>query len=377
MLLSNGFYYFGTGFGRTGTTVGEMCFNTSMYGYQEIISDPSYAGQIIVFTFPHIGHLGCTSVDSECDTVHCRGIVTRESDPTSQSWRSESQFHDWTIKSNLIGISGVDTRALTIMIRDQGPQNCLIHHAKINQEINIDALRKVLNETPSLKGAEMAKSVTRHLSLPRCEKVLSNDLVKKSKSKLRIAVINFGIKKSLLRSFELLGVDVTLFPCDVTAETVISGGYDGVFLSNGPADPEATAKYSIDTIKTLVDYDMPMFGVCMGHQVISLALGLRTHKMPHGHHCSNHPVIDLETKKVIITSQNHTFCVSDETIPNNIIVTHRSLFDNSIEGIRVKGKMISSVQFHPESSPGPHDAVYFFENFINQIKKNKMCKEVL
>ena len=373
LVLSDGTIFYGKGFGKVGVCTAELCFNTAMTGYQEIITDPSYAGQLITFTFPHIGNTGINTEDDEALEPFAEGIIVKW-DPTNPSnWRSTGDLSQWLLEKGLIGMGGVDTRRLTRAIRAQGAPNVTIAH---NPEGKFEIEKMVLSARASkgLVGSDLAAEVTHvdpyewhegRWSWPE-----GHSDVKKDDHK--VVAIDYGAKRNILRCLTNSGCDVTVLPADSTLETILSHNPDGVFLSNGPGDPAATGKYSVPVIRGLLKNNIPIFGICLGHQMLALALGAETIKMNHGHHGANHPVKDVETGKVEITSMNHGFAVDSQTLPDNVIETHVSLFDGSNCGIRAKDKDAFSVQYHPEASPGPQDSYHLFEKFTEQILKNKL-----
>ena len=373
LVLSDGTIFYGKGFGKVGVCTAELCFNTAMTGYQEIITDPSYAGQLITFTFPHIGNTGINTEDDEALEPFAEGIIVKW-DPTNPSnWRSTGDLSQWLLEKGLIGMGGVDTRRLTRAIRAQGAPNITIAH---NPEGKFEIEKMVLSARSSkgLEGSDLAAEVTHvdpyewhegRWSWPE-----GHSDVKKDDHK--VVAIDYGAKRNILRCLTNSGCDVTVLPADSTLETILSHNPEGVFLSNGPGDPAATGKYSVPVIRGLLKNNIPIFGICLGHQMLALALGAETIKMNHGHHGANHPVKDVETGKVEITSMNHGFAVDSQTLPDNVIETHVSLFDGSNCGIRAKDKDAFSVQYHPEASPGPQDSYHLFEKFTEQILKNKL-----
>lgn len=365
LILNNGTVIYGTGFGAVGSAVGEICFNTGLTGYQETLTDPSYAGQIITFTFPHIGNTGTNDEDLESTKTAARGLIVRENPTNPSSWRAQSTFDAWLKSQNLIGLSGVDTRALTQLIRDQGAPNGVIAHST-DGKFDIDALKEQAAAWPGLEGMDLAKEVSCSKSFSWKEGCWGQ---KETKPKFKVVAIDYGAKQNILRCLVTAGCDVTVVPANTNAKDILAHKPDGVFLSNGPGDPAATGVYAIPVIQDLMQKNIPIFGICLGHQLLALALGGKTRKMHLGHRGANQPVKDLETGKVEITSQNHGFEVIEESLPKGVKVTHQSLFDNSNEGIRVEGKPFFSVQYHPEASPGPMDSFYLFERFAGMMKK--------
>lgn len=366
LILADGTVFSGYSFGRSEKTFGEICFNTAMTGYQEILSDPSYAGQIITFTFPHIGNVGANDTDIEFSKIWARGMVTRTKPTLPSNFRSEMTLDDWCIKNNIAGIYGVDTRALTRHIRQHGAQNCCIVSG---EELKVESIVAEIKKQPSMKGLDLAKDVTSKKIYEWKEPVWSlNSKLKTPNSTFHVVAIDYGCKQNILRLLVSHGCKVTVVPAQTSAEDIIKLKPDGVFLSNGPGDPAATGIYAIPTIKALLG-KLPIFGICLGHQMLGIALGGKTEKMKQGHRGANHPVQDLRSKKVEITSQNHGFVVSDKDLPDSIEVTHRSLFDGTIQGIRAKNYSAFSVQGHPEASPGPHDTYYIFAEFLQAMKE--------
>ncbi len=376
LVLENKKVFKGIGIGYEGAATGEVCFNTSLTGYQEIISDPSYAGQIINFTFPHIGNVGTNHEDHESDKIWTRGVIFNSEITNPSNYRSFSHLDYWLKKNKIIGITGLDTRNLTNFIRDKGaPKGTICYSNKGKFSIN-----KITNTTikwSGLKNLDLAEVVsTRKNYVWKGLKTWKKEtgFEKNKKKSLHVVAIDYGIKKNILRYFSNFNCKVTVVPCKTSAENILGLKPDGIFLSNGPGDPAATGKYAINIIKDLIKKNLPIFGICLGHQILALALGGETKKMKLGHRGANHPVKNLIHDNVEITSQNHGFEVVKETLPKNIEVTHKSLFDGSIEGIRLKNKPVFSVQYHPESNPGPQDSVYLFQEFIHNIKRNAKKK---
>ena len=372
LVLGDGSVFEGIGFGAEATNVGEVCFNTSMTGYQEIMTDPSYAGQIITFTFPHIGNVGANPQDHETGDPAALGMITRQTPTNPANWRSDSSLHDWMVANSLPGIAGIDTRALTRRIRDIGAPNGVLSH-RPDGKFDIPALTEMANSWPGLSGMDLAIEVTRDEKAKWREG--SWDFATASylaaAPRHHVVAMDFGCKHNILRCLTDAGCDVTVVPAETTAETVLAMKPDGVFLSNGPGDPAATAGYAATQIAALIEADMPVFGICIGHQLMALAMGAGTRKMDRGHRGANHPVKDLATGRIEITSQNHGFVVDPDTLPETLEVTHRSLFDGSIEGLRHLHKPAFCVQYHPESSPGPHDSRYLFERFTALMNERK------
>ncbi|MCB1783969.1 MAG: glutamine-hydrolyzing carbamoyl-phosphate synthase small subunit [Alphaproteobacteria bacterium] len=370
IVLSNGQVIKGMGIGAPARACGEICFNTSMTGYQEILTDPSYAGQIITFTFPHIGNVGTNKEDIETINPAARGLIVREDITSPSNWRAAKDFDNWLKDNNLPGICGVDTRALTRMIRDSGAPKGVICHAP-DGNFDIEALTKEAQDWPGLKGMDLAKEVscTQSYSWNEALWTRENGYEKQENPSCKVVAVDFGAKRNILRCLAAAGCDVTVVPGNATAQDILAHKPDGVFLSNGPGDPEATGKYAVPMVKELLGKNMPIFGICLGHQILALALGGKTRKMHLGHRGANHPVKDLKTGKVEITSQNHGFEVIAESLPQDVEVSHISLFDGTNEGIALKNKPVFSVQYHPEASPGPLDSHYLFDRFVEMIKK--------
>ena len=367
LVLASGDVFFGQGCGHAGSAVGEVCFNTAMTGYQEILTDPSYAEQIICFTFPHIGNTGTTEEDEEAAgaraRVAARGAVFKAPVTPPSSWRSESHLHDWLAARKIIGLSGVDTRALTSFIRENGMPNGVIAYDPAGK-FDIPALTEQARGWNGLVGADLATDVhtTEAYDWREARWVWPDGYSQKDGLK-KVVVIDYGVKRNILRNLVSQGLSVTVVPATASAEDITALSPDGVVLSNGPGDPEATGQYAIPVIQALLEADMPMLGICLGHQMLALALGARTLKMDQGHHGANHPVMDHTTNKVEIVAMNHGFAVDRDSLPSTCEETHVSLFDGSNCGIQVKGKPVFSVQHHPEASPGPQDSFYLFERF--------------
>ena len=376
LVLENKKVFKGIGIGYQGVATGEVCFNTSLTGYQEIISDPSYAGQIINFTFPHIGNVGTNHEDHESDKIWTRGVIFNSEITNPSNYRSFSHLDYWLKKNKIIGITGLDTRNLTNFIRDKGaPKGTICYSNK--GKFSVNKLTNTTIKWSGLKNLDLAEVVsTRKNYIWKGLKTWRKEFgfEKNKKKSLHIVAIDYGIKKNILRYFSNFNCKVTVVPCKTSAEKILGLKPDGIFLSNGPGDPAATGKYAINIIKDLIKKNLPIFGICLGHQILALALGGKTKKMKLGHRGANHPVKNLIHDNVEITSQNHGFEVVKETLPKNIEVTHKSLFDGSIEGIRLKNRPVFSVQYHPESNPGPQDSVYLFQEFIHNIKRNAKKK---
>ena len=376
LVLENRKVFKGIGIGYQGTATGEVCFNTSLTGYQEIISDPSYAGQIINFTFPHIGNVGTNSEDHESDKIWTKGVIFNSEITSPSNYRSFLHLDTWLKKNKIVGITGLDTRNLTNLIRDKGAPKGTISVSKTGK-FNINKIINLTTKWSGLKNLDLAKEVTtRKNYLWKGFKTWKKQTgYQKNKQKsFHVVAIDYGIKKNILRYFSDFKCKVTVVPCNTSYEKISSLKPDGIFLSNGPGDPAATGKYAIGIIRNLIKKDFPIFGICLGHQLLGLALGAKTKKMKLGHRGANHPVKNFINDSVEITSQNHGFEIVKEGLPKNLQITHKSLFDGGIEGIRLKNKPVFSVQYHPESNPGPQDSVYLFQEFINNIKKNAKKK---
>ena len=376
LVLENKTIFKGIGIGYQGIATGEVCFNTSLTGYQEIISDPSYAGQIINFTFPHIGNVGTNNEDHESDKIWTKGVIFNSEITNPSNYRSLRNLDIWLKKNKIVGITGLDTRSLTNFIRDEGAPKGTIS----NNNKGIFNLKKLTNSSikwPGLNGLDLAKIVTTKKKYTwKGFKTWKKErgFEKNKKKKYKIIAIDYGIKKNILRYFSNFNCQVIVVPCNLESEDIIKLKPDGIFLSNGPGDPAATGKYAINIIQKLIKTNIPIFGICLGHQLLALALKAKTKKMKLGHRGANHPVKNLINNKVEITSQNHGFEVVKESLPKNVEMTHKSLFDNSVEGIKLKNKPVFSVQYHPESNPGPQDSHYLFNQFINLVKKNAKKK---
>ncbi|MEO1108425.1 MAG: glutamine-hydrolyzing carbamoyl-phosphate synthase small subunit [Pseudomonadota bacterium] len=373
LALADGTLFYGVGFGATGQTVAELCFNTAMTGYQEIMTDPSYAGQIVTFTFPHIGNVGVNPEDDETNDPVAAGMVVKW-DPTEPSnWRSSEELKDWLARRGRIAIGGVDTRRLTRAIRQQGAPHVALAHDP-EGKFDIEALIAAARGFAGLEGMDLAKEVTCAQSYRWDEMrwAWPEGYARQEAPVHKVVAIDYGAKRNILRCLASAGCDVTVLPATATAAEVLAHNPDGVFLSNGPGDPAATGEYAVPMIKEILETtELPVFGICLGHQMLALALGGQTIKMNHGHHGANHPVKDLETGKVEITSMNHGFAVDAETLPEGIVETHQSLFDGSNCGIRMTDRPVYSVQYHPEASPGPQDSFYLFERFADAMAGRK------
>lgn len=372
LVLADGSVYWGKGIGAEASTGGEICFNTSMTGYQEIMTDPSYAGQIVTFTFPHIGNTGSNPDDHETEKPFAKGLIIRADITRAASYRSDAHFNDWLLEHELTGICGIDTRALTRHLRDKGSQNGVIHFFGENK-VNIDDLKSQARALPNIDGLDLAKTVTCQNIYAWTEGAWNHKSARYEEitdPHAHVVVIDYGTKHNILRQLAQQGLRLTVVPCDTPAEDILAMKPDGIFLSNGPGDPAATAEYATPILQKLLKSGLPLFGICLGHQLLALALGGRTGKLPFGHRGANHPVKDLETGKVEITSQNHGFHVLPHTLPDTATPTHVSLFDGTNEGLSVNGRPAFSVQYHPEASPGPQDSHYLFGRFTDLIRQH-------
>jgi carbamoyl-phosphate synthase small subunit len=362
LALADGSLFRGVAIGAEGETVGEVVFNTAMSGYQEILTDPSYSRQIVTLTYPHIGNTGCNSVDTESAQVHAAGLVIRDLPLAASNWRSEEALDAYLRRNRIVGIAEIDTRRLTRILRDKGAQNgCLVAGPDISEEAAIAAARAF----PGLKGMDLAKvvSVKERYGWREGSYDLDKTAFVTPPLRFRIVAYDFGIKRNILRMLVDRGCEVTVVPAETPASEVVALRPDGVLLANGPGDPEP-CDYAIAAIRELIRTKVPTFGICLGHQLLGLAVGAKTIKMKFGHHGANHPVIDLDTGRVMISSQNHGFAVDEATLPSNVKATHRSLFDGSLQGIRLTDAPAFSFQGHPEASPGPHDVAGLFDQFI-------------
>jgi carbamoyl-phosphate synthase small subunit len=368
LMLADGTFFEGAGFGAPGAMAGEVCFNTAMTGYQEILSDPSYAGQIVAFTFPHIGIVGANGEDIETLTPVVRGVVVRADAEHPSNYRSLETLDRWLKKHNIPGVAGVDTRALTSLIREKGMPHGVVVNGDMRDRA---ALLEQVKSFGGLEGLDLAREVTTRQTYKWDEMpwAWSKGYGREGAPSFRVAVIDYGVKRNILRLLAGLGADITVLPATATAEDVLRTRPHGVLLSNGPGDPAATGEYAIPTIKGLIDADVPVFGICLGHQMLGLAMGAKTKKMSQGHHGANHPVKDLQTGKVEIVSMNHGFTVDRDTLPEGVTETHVSLFDGTNCGIALKGRDVFGVQYHPEASPGPMDSHYLFERFAEAARK--------
>jgi carbamoyl-phosphate synthase small subunit len=372
LVLDDGSVWWGRGIGAHGMALGEVCFNTSMTGYQEIMTDPSYAGQIVNFTFPHIGNVGANREDIETTTPAARGLVLRADITDPANYRAIQHFDTWLKSYGLTGLAGIDTRRLTRRIRDHGAPNGAISYPA-NGAPDLAALHQAAREWPGLEGMDLAKEVSCRQSYVWDETVWAQGegYTKQEPPRFNVVAVDYGAKRNILRMLASAGCRVTVVPATATTEDIMRHQPDGIFLANGPGDPAATGEYAVPVIRDIIASGKPLFGICLGHQLLALALGGRTTKMARGHRGANHPVKDLETGKVEITSQNHGFVVVPESLPDEVVATHVSLFDGSNEGLRVAGKKIFSVQHHPEASPGPRDSNYLFGRFIALMEETR------
>jgi carbamoyl-phosphate synthase small subunit len=376
LVLADGTVITGHGLGAVGSAVGEVCFNTAITGYQEILTDPSYAGQIITFTFPHIGNVGTNAEDTETSNLASRsgvrGCILRADVTDPANYRAREHLDGWLKARGIIALTGIDTRALTARIREKGMPNGVIAHDP-KASFDLSKLKAEAKAWPGLDGMDLVPDVTSGQSYTWDEMRWAWDkgYARQENPQLHVVALDYGLKRNILRCLASAGCKVTVLPATATAEDVMARKPDGIFLSNGPGDPAATGKYAVPEIQKLVSSGKPLFGICLGHQMLSLALGARTHKMHQGHHGANHPVKDHTTDKVEITSMNHGFAVDKASLPATVEETHVSLFDGTNCGLRLKGKPVFSVQYHPEASPGPEDSHYLFTRFVNLMRAEK------
>lgn len=362
LVLADGSVFAGKGIGAAGITGGEVCFNTSMTGYQEILTDPSYAGQMIAFTFPHIGNVGTNDLDMEGDLPRATGLILRADITSPSNHRSEQAFNDWLIERNITGICGIDTRALTRKLRDHGAQNGVICFSA-DGKFDLPALQEKAKAWPDMNGQDIAKTVSTKETYVWNEQLGTH--------RKHVVVIDYGVKRNILNCLAAENFKITVVNCETSYEDIVKLEPDGVFLSNGPGDPAATGIYAVPTLQKILRSGLPIFGICLGHQLLALALGGKTAKLPFGHRGANHPVKNLLTGLVEITSQNHGFHVLPESLPDTVTITHQSLFDGTNEGISLKGRPVFSVQYHPEASPGPQDSHYLFRQFKDLIEQKE------
>jgi carbamoyl-phosphate synthase small subunit len=369
LALENGIWYEGDAAGATGEAGGEVVFNTSMTGYQEILTDPSYAGQIVAMTAPEMGNYGISLSDPESRGTQVAGFIVREESPIASNWRSESTLRDYLVRNDIVAISNIDTRALTRVLRSVGVMRGVIATGEADPNALIDKAQQL----PSMEGSDLVRGVTCDRAFDWEPTISPEDefappAVRRPRRNLRIAAYDYGMKWNILRRFNAYGCDVRVFPATAPASDLLAAGPDGVFLSNGPGDP-AVLSYAIANAKALIDADVPVFGICLGHQLLSLAMGGETYKLKFGHRGANHPVKELETGKVEITSQNHGFAVDPESLPAEVKVTHVNLYDGTVEGLRHTKQPVFCVQYHPEAAPGPHDADYLFNQFVEEMER--------
>jgi carbamoyl-phosphate synthase small subunit len=369
LVLADGTVFWGRGVGAPGSAVGEVCFNTSMTGYQEILTDPSYAGQIINFTFPHIGNVGANREDIETTTPAARGLVIRSPITEPANYRALQSLDTWLKSYDLTGLCGVDTRRLTRHIRDKGAPNGVIAYSP-DGKLDIAAMREQAQAWPGLEGMDLAKEVTCRQTYEWSETVWAREsgYGRQEVPRFHVVAVDYGAKRNILRMLASHGCRVTVVPATASTEDILRHDPDGIFLSNGPGDPAATGEYAVPVLRELIASGKPIFGICLGHQMLALAVGGRTYKLDRGHRGANQPVKDLATGKVEITSQNHGFVIDPDSLPDTVEPTHLSLFDRTNEGLQVKGKPVFSVQHHPEASPGPQDSHYLFERFTDLME---------
>jgi carbamoyl-phosphate synthase small subunit len=367
LVLGDGSVFWGVGFGAhtNDAPVGELCFNTGLTGYQETLTDPSYAGQIITFTFPHIGNVGANPEDIEATTIAARGLVVKQDVTEPSNWRSHQTLHAWLLAQGVTGIAGVDTRALTLRIRDGGPPNAVLAYPA-SGKFDLAALIAQAKAWPGLEGMDLAREVscTQSYGWDETEWSWPEGHGRQAAPKHHVVAVDYGAKRNILRCLAAAGCRVTVVPATATAEDILRHEPDGVFLSNGPGDPAATGIYAVPAIQGVLESGKPVFGICLGHQLLGIALGAKTYKLDRGHRGANQPVQEVATGRVEITSQNHGFAVDEKTLPAGVKVTHVSLFDGSNEGLACEGRPVFSVQYHPEASPGPSDSHYLFKRFV-------------
>ena len=372
LVLSSGHVFWGKGLGAKTKKVGELCFNTSLTGYQEILTDPSYAQQLITFTFPHVGNVGTNEEDNEIGSPFALGAVLRADITNPSNWRSAQELSAWLSSRDQVAIAGVDTRTLTQIVREESAPTAVLVNFEGSEAPDVDALIADAKAWPGLKGMDLAKEVSTRQTYAWDETAwtLGEGYGTLASPKRHVVAVDFGAKRNILRCLAATGSRVTVVPATTEASDILAHKPDGVFLSNGPGDPAATGVYAVEMVKELLAADVPIFGICLGHQILAQALGGSTRKMPQGHRGGNHPVKDLTTGKVEITSQNHGFVVDEASLPDDVAVTHISLFDGSNEGIESKSRNAFSVQYHPEASPGPQDSHYLFDRFADRIDAN-------
>jgi carbamoyl-phosphate synthase small subunit len=369
LALENGTVYRGLAAGAEGETAGEVVFNTSMTGYQEVLTDPSYAGQIVTMTCAEIGNYGVSPEDVESRKPHVAGFIIRAESPVASNWRAEGTLRDYLVANRIVAISDIDTRALTRVLRSTGVMRGVIATGDVSPEALVEKARSI----PKMEGSDFVQQVTSDKVFDWREEDPGEFGItpeRRSSRRLKIAAYDFGMKWNILRRLSAYGCDARVFPAKTPASELLAGNPDGVFLSNGPGDPAALS-YAVENAKTLVQSDVPVFGICLGHQILGLAMGGKTFKLKFGHRGANHPVKKLETGKIEITSQNHGFAVDPGSLPADVEVTHTNLYDGTVEGLRHKAHPVFCVQYHPEASPGPHDADYLFDDFIKLIEENR------
>ena len=371
LALENGLWYEGESAGATGHTGGEVVFNTSMTGYQEVLTDPSYAGQIVAMTAPEMGNYGVAPDDQESRAPQVAGFVIRDESPIASNWRADATLREYLVANHIVAISDIDTRALTRVLRSAGVMRGIIATGEVDPRELVERAQAL----PQMEGSDLVLGVTCERSFewtpPRMDDEFRPAPQRRARRKLRVSAYDFGMKWNILRRFTAYGCDVTVFPATAPASDLLAAKPDGIFLSNGPGDP-AVLSYAIGHAKQLVNGDVPTFGICLGHQILSLAMGGETYKLKFGHRGANHPVKELQSGKVEITSQNHGFAVDPESLPSDVAVTHVNLYDGTVEGLRHKSRPVFCVQYHPEASPGPHDADYLFKQFVEEMESRAM-----
>jgi carbamoyl-phosphate synthase small subunit len=368
LVLADGSVFRGCGIGADGQTIGEVVFNTAMTGYQEILTDPSYAGQIVTLTYPHIGNVGANAEDAESSSVYAAGLIIRDLPLESSNWRQEEDLSTYLRRNNLVAIGDIDTRRLTRLLRSKGAQNGCIQSGKVDEKAALAAARAA----PSMAGQDLAKvvSAAKPYDWNGSLWALGTGYKPAASARFHVVAYDYGVKHNILRNLAERGCKVTVLPATATAKDALALKPDGVFLSNGPGDPEP-CDYAIKAIREILGTGTPVFGICLGHQLLGLAAGAKTMKMKFGHHGANHPVQDLDSGRVFITSQNHGFAVDEKTLPANVRATHRSLFDGSLQGIELTDKPAYSFQGHPEASPGPREMAYLFDKFVSMMEKRR------
>jgi carbamoyl-phosphate synthase small subunit len=367
LALENGMSYRGKAAGATGETSGEVVFNTSMTGYQEVLTDPSYAGQIVTMTCPEIGNYGVTTEDLESRATQVAGFIIRDQSPIASNWRADGTLAEYLVSQNIVAIADIDTRALTRVLRSSGVMRGVIATGRVSADDLVDKARAI----PKMEGSDLVRGVTCAEAFEWTEPVDGGFVVtpdRQAKRPLRVAAYDFGMKWNILRRLTAHGCQVHVYPATAPASELLKTNPDGIFMSNGPGDP-AALDYAINNAKAVVESGVPTFGICLGHQILGLAMGAKTFKLKFGHRGANHPVKELRSNKIEITSQNHGFAVDPQSLPSDVEVTHLNLYDGTVEGLRHKGKPVFCVQYHPEASPGPHDADYLFSQFLDEMEK--------